>query len=158
MSKSYYDLISSFALKRALQMKLFIFIVSSLVLLTFTGITLAGDEKISATWINTDYNHFTFQKRVFNPDGTFRFYRYESSPSPEFEGTYSIIEKWTDSEKIIWYKLKATEIKRGKSTEDYYYLSKISDSGKKLEFVFHASDYLRVINPDRKTYRVYFRH
>ena len=158
MIKSYYDLISSFALKGALQMKLFIFILSSLVLITLTGITLAGDEEISATWINTDYNHFTFQKRVFNPDGTFRFYRYESSPSPEIEGTYSIIEKWTDSEKILWYKLKATVIKKGKSTEDYYYLSKISDSGKKLEFVFHASDYLKVINPDRKTYRVYFRH
>jgi hypothetical protein len=41
MSKSYYDLISSFALKRASQMRLFIFIVSSLVLLTFTGIILA---------------------------------------------------------------------------------------------------------------------
>jgi len=74
------------------------------------------------------------------------------------EGTYSIIKKWTDSEKNLWYKLKATEIKRGKSTEDYYYLSKISDSGKKLEFVFHASDYLKVINPDKPTYRVYFRH
>jgi len=139
-------------------MKVFIFIFSSLVLIIPTGITLGGDEEISATWINTDYNHFTFQKRVFNPDGTFRFYRYESSPTPELKGTYSINEKWTDSEKIIWYKLKATEIKRGKSTEDYYYLSKISDSGKKLEFVFHASDYLKVINPDRKTYRVYFRH
>jgi hypothetical protein len=156
--KLYYDLISSFALKRAFQMKLCIFILSSLVLLYPTGITLAGDEEISATWINTDYNHFTFQKRVFNPDGTFRFYRYESSLSPEIEGTYSIIEKWTDSEKILWYKLKATVIKKGKSTEDYYYLSKISNSGKKLEFVFHASDYLKVINPDRKTYRIYFRH
>jgi len=97
-------------------MKLCIFLLSSLVLLTLTGITLAGDEELSATWINTDYNHFTFQKRVFNPDGTFRFYRYESSPTPELKGTYSINEKWTDSEKIIWYKLKATEIKRGKST------------------------------------------
>jgi hypothetical protein len=139
-------------------MKVFIFILSSLVLIMPTGITVAGDEEISATWINTDYNHFTFQKRVFNPDGTFRFYRYESSPSPEIEGTYSIIEKWTDSKKFLWYKLKATVIKKGKLSEDYYYLSKISDSGKKLEFVFHASDYLKVINPDRKTYRVYFRH
>ena len=158
MIKLYYDLISSFALKGASQIKLCIFILSSLVLITLTGITLAGDEEISATWINTDYNHFTFQKRDFNPDGTFRFYRYESSSSPEIEGTYSIGEKWTDSEKILWYKLKATVIKKGKSTEDYYYLSKISDSGKKLEFVFHASDYLKVINPDKPTYRVYFRH
>ena len=85
--KSYYDLISSFALKGALQMKLCIFVMNSLVLLTLSGITLAGDEEISVTWINTDCNHFTFQKRVFNPDGTFRFYRYESSSSPEIEGT-----------------------------------------------------------------------
>ena len=76
----------------------------------------------------------------------------------EIEGTYSIIEKWTDSEKFLWFKLKATVIKKGKSAEDYYYLSKISDSGKKLEFVFHASDYLKAINPDKPTYRVYFRH
>ena len=158
MIKSYYDLTSSFALKRTLQMKLCIFIVSSLILLTSTGITLAGDEEISATWINTDYNHFTFQKRVFNPDSTFSFYRYESSPSPEIEGTYSVIEKWTDSEKFLWYKLKATVIKRGKTAEDYYYLSKISDSGKKLEFVFHPSDYLKVIYPNKPTYRVYFSH
>ena len=97
-------------------MKVFIFIFSSLVLIIPTGITLGGDEEISATWINKDYNHFTFQKRVFNPDGTFKFFRYELSPSPQLEGNYSIVEKWTDSEKIIWYKLKATEIKRGKST------------------------------------------
>jgi hypothetical protein len=38
MIKSYYDLISSLALKRALQMKLCIFILSSLVLITLTGI------------------------------------------------------------------------------------------------------------------------
>ena len=62
MIKLYYDLISSFALKGALQMKLCIFILSSLVLSTLTGITLAGDEEISATWINTDYNHFTSER------------------------------------------------------------------------------------------------
>jgi len=139
-------------------MKFFNLATAILLLLFSTGITLAGDEEISATWINTDYNHFTFQKRVFNPDGTFSFYRYVSSFSPEIEGTYSIGEKWTDSEKILWYKLKATVIKKGKLTEDYYYLSKISDSGKKLEFVFHATDYLKVINADKPTYRVYFRH
>ena len=139
-------------------MKFFNLATAILLLLFSTGITFAVDEEISATWINTDYNHFTFQKRVFNPDGTFSFYRYVSSFSPEIEGTYSIGEKWTDSEKILWYKLKATVIKKGKSTEDYYYLLRISDSGKKLEFVFHASEYLKVINPDRKTYRVYFRH
>ena len=133
-----------------------------LVMAIFISTVQAQESKeyLYGEWVNKEYDGASaeaYPKWDYNSDGTWASY-VKIEDQPVWGGKYTITEKWTDSEKIIWYKLKATEIKRGKSTEDYYYLSKISDSGKKLEFVFHASDYLKVINPDKPTYRVYYRH
>ncbi len=137
-------------------MKPFIAITLSLAFLISTAITSAGDEDICATWVNTEYKHQKYQKRIFGPDGTVKFYRYEDSPSPEFYGTYTIDKKWTDSEQNIWYKVRTPGKFHGNQVE-YYFLSKISDSHRKLEFVFHVSNYHEEMNPDHPTYRVYYR-
>jgi len=138
--------------------KPFLAITLSVALLISAGITLAGSEEICATWINTEYHkgihHRKLQKRIFSPDGTLREYRDESSPSPDWEGTYTITEKWTDSEENIWYKIKVTEPLHGSLL---YFLARISDSGKTLEFVCHLVDYHKEFDPKHPSYRIYYR-
>jgi hypothetical protein len=143
-------------------MKTISVITLNLALLIFAGMTLAGSEDIWGTWVNTEqpkgkYHHVA-EKRVFSPDGMFKFYYYESSQSPEFEGTYAITERWTDSEGNIWYKMRAT----GKSIKyrdkvEWYLLSRISDSGKTLEYVYHPLDYHKKLDPNHPSYRILYR-
>jgi hypothetical protein len=145
-------------------MKTILAIMLSLALLIFAGTTLAESEDIWGTWVTTEQPkggsgslHLS-QKRVFSPDGMVKFYFYESSQSPEFEGTYTITEKWTDSEANIWYKMKAT----GKSTRygdkaGWYLLARISDSGKTLEYVYHPLDYHKKLDPNHPSYRILYR-
>lgn len=143
-------------------MKTILAITLSLALLIFVRMTLAGSEDIWGTWVNTEqpkgkYHHVE-EKRVFSPDGMFKFYYYESSQSPEFEGTYTITERWTDSEGNIWYKMKA----EGKSIKyrdkvQWYLLSRISDSGKTLEYVYHPLDYHKKLDPNHPSYRILYR-
>lgn len=143
-------------------MKTISVITLNLALLIFAGMTLAGSEDIWGTWVNTEqpkgrYHHVS-EKRVFSPEGMFKFYYYESSQSPEFEGTYTITERWTDSEGNICYKIKAT----GKSIKyrdkvEWYLLSRISDSGKTLEYVYHPLDYHKKLDPNHPSYRILYR-
>ena len=143
-------------------MKTILAIMLSLALLIFAGMTLAGSEDICGTWVNTEQPKGRYypveEKRVFSLDGMFKFYRYESSQSPEFEGTYTITEKWTDSQGNIWYKMKAM----GKSLKyrdnvEWYLLSRISDSGKTLEYVYHPLDYHKKLDPNHPSYRILYR-
>ncbi len=141
-------------------MKPFFAITLSVVLFISAAITLAGSEEICGTWINTEYykgiHHSKWQKRIFSPDGTTRFYREVSLTSPDFDGTYTITEKWTDSDKNIWYKVKTT----GKMYGDQYvahYLFRISNSGKTLESVYHPVDYHKELDPKHPTYRILYR-
>ena len=143
-------------------MKTILAIALSLALLIFSGITLAGSEDIWGIWITTeqpkgDSLHVS-QKRVFSSDGKIKFYRYESSQSPEFVGTYNITEKWTDSEGNIWYKMKATgkSIRYGDNA-GWYLLARISDSGKTLEYVYHPVDYHKKLDPNHPSYRIIYR-
>ena len=137
-------------------MKTFFSISLTMALLIIGGVTGAESEEICGTWINKEYKFQPYQKRVFNLDGTIKFYRYEDSPDPDFEGSYSIDEKWTDSDERIWYKVKAAG-EFHKNQVEYYLLCRITNSGKMLEFVFHISDYHKKLNPNHPTYRVYYR-
>ena len=141
-------------------MKPFLAIILSVALLLSAGITLAGPEDICGTWINTEYMHPPHQrkaqKRIFNPDRTVTTYRYESSQSPIFEGTYTITEQWTDSEENTCYKVKATGKLAGQ-TAVWYLLCRIGDSGKSLEIMYHPVDYHKKLDPTHPSYRVYQR-
>ena len=137
-------------------------IVLSLALLIFAGTNLAGSDDIWGTWLTTekpkgDSLHVS-QKRVFSSEGKIKFYRYESSQSPEFVGTYTITEKWTDSEGNNWYKLKATgtSIRYGDKA-GWFLLARISDSGKTLEYVYHPSDYHKKLDPNHPSYHPSYR-
>lgn len=137
-------------------------ILFSFVFLFFADITLGESEDIWGTWVTTkkpkgDSLHVS-QKRVFTSGGEIKFYFYESSQSPEFEGTYVVAEKWTDAGKNTWYKIKAT----GKSLRygdkaGWYMLTRISDSGKTLEYVYHPLEYHKKLDPDHPSYRILYR-
>jgi hypothetical protein len=141
--------------------------ISVFVILILAGIWAIGEqtcaaqenEEICGTWLNTEYKgHRHGQKWIFSPDGTFQQYSLESSPSPQFEGNYTITERRTDSEGNIWYKLKATgEVFFGKEKAKWYFLGRIGDSGKTLEYNYHPVEYPKELAPDHPSYRVYYR-
>lgn len=143
-------------------MKTILAIILSSALLIFAITAAAESEAIWGIWVTTekpkgDSLHAS-QKRVFSSDGTIKFYRYESSPSPEFEGTYTIAEKWTDSEGNIWYKINATgkSIRYGDKA-GWFLLARISDSGNTLEYVYHPVDYHKKLDPNHPSYRIIYR-
>ena len=145
-------------------------VISVFVILILAGIWAMGEqtcvaqenEEICGTWLNTNppkkdvrYSRYA-QLWIFSPDATVKFYRYDSSPSPGFEGTYTITEKWTDSEENIWYKMKAPGKFYGEEVE-WYFLARISDTGKTLEFVRHPVNYHKELDPNHPSYRIYYR-
>ena len=78
-------------------------------------------EELHGTWINEEYKGSTppFGKLVHNPDGTWEQFRKEEAPwEPDVEklesewisadyATYTIEDKWTDSDGNVWYKVEA---------------------------------------------------
>lgn len=140
-------------------------VVLLFVILILAGIWEIGEqacvgqenEEICGTWLNTEYKGTRrWQKRIFSPDGTLRAYRYESLLSPDCEGIYTITEKWTDSQQNIWYKIKTDGKCHGEQVV-YYYLIRITDSGKTLELVYHPVDYHKELDPKHPSYRVLYR-
>ena len=114
-------------------------------------------EELYGTWINEDYKGSTppFGKNVFNPDGTFKFFRKEPAPwekdvevleggwiSGDF-GTYTIEDEWTDSNGNVWYKVEAVIGGLAK----FNLLMKISDSNRVLEYMVDGVDYREEIDP-----------
>jgi hypothetical protein len=125
-------------------------------------------EELYGTWINEEYKGSTppFGKDVYNPDGTFEWYRTEPSPwETDVEileggwirgtyGTYTIEDKWTDSDGNVWYKVEVVEV-----ITSFYMLMKISDSNRVLEYMVGRVDYLTEIDPNdvQYRYRIYYR-
>jgi hypothetical protein len=74
---------------------------------------------------------------------------------------YTIESKWTDEEGSVWYRQFVTAYFEysGKLQEHsrFYVLSRISDSGKKLELTRAAEDYPEEIDSESPEYRVFFR-
>ncbi len=140
-----------------------LWVISVFAILILVGIWAIGEqtcvaqenEEIWGTWVNTEYKRHA-QKRIFSPDRTYEVYSSESAPSPYIEGTYTIAEKWTDSEENIWYKWKGTGT-YGKQKVEAYCLARISDSGKTLEYVYHPVDYHKELDPNHPSYRIYYR-
>jgi hypothetical protein len=114
------------------------------------------DEEIYGTWVNTDYNYTgRWAKGVFHPDGTFVTYQADSSITPYYFGTFTITEKWTDSEGNIWYKIISID----QIYTIYYELHKISNNEMTWEYVWSNSDYPKEIDPDDTTSnrKIYYR-
>ncbi len=112
------------------------------------------------TWVNKDYSEKARYSVVviINPDGTFVSYGMEDyDPNfPQWKGTFTITEAWTDSEGDVWIKVMV-KIVLPKFPYDWYHLSKISNSGRTYEYVGHSEDYLTEIDQNHPKYRIYYR-
>ena len=142
-------------------MKSILVLVLGAVLITFTADVLAGEteyfakdnEPLYGTWINMDYDTRPPQKLVYNPDGTAWSSMLAKSKKPEWRIKYLIIGKWKDSNGNIMYKSHWV----GDWGEEAFQLSRISNSGNTLEYMFSHDDYPKEINPEDFFYRKYTR-
>ena len=130
-------------------------------------------EELYGTWINEEYKGSTppFGKNVYNPDGTMEFFRTEAAPWETdievSEGgwiggdsyTYTIEDKWTDSDGNVWYKVKAVEGGH-EHGQTFHLLMKISDSNRVLEYMVGRVGYHEDIDytvTSSYTRRIYYR-
>ncbi|MCK4829951.1 hypothetical protein KA005_80255, partial [bacterium] len=89
------------------------------------------DEEIYGTWVNTSYGttkDLFSQKRIYKSDGTLEEYG-GMADIAHLTYKYTIIDKWTDSEGNIWYKLITEYGDKTYGSRPAYELRKISNSG-----------------------------
>ena len=111
------------------------------------------NEELYGTWVNEDYNSSSkYAIFEWKADGTFIVYRKTTDEIPFEDGTYTITDKWTESNGDIWYK----------TTWDIYYFGRsgymlicISNSGSTLESANSFSDYPTQIDQSNKDYQTY---
>ena len=115
----------------------------------------ADSEEYYGTWINADYNGTTkLAKLILRPDGTRATYVNDSDTYPSYSGSYTVTERWTDSEGNIWIKVEAL----GENIHvTSYELYKLSNSGKTLEWVWDLSDYPTEMDANHRKYHIYYR-
>ena len=142
-------------------MKSIFVLVLGVVLITCTAGVLAGEtayfakdnEPLYGTWINMDYDTRPPQKLVFNPDGTAWSSMIASSEKPDWRIKYLITGRWEDANGNIMYKSHWI----GDWGEEAFQLSRISNSGNILEYMFSHDDYPKEIRPEDFFYRKYTR-
>ena len=111
------------------------------------------NEELYGSWVNEDYNGSSrYAIFEWKADGTFIVHRKTTDEIPFEDGTYTITDKWTESNGDIWYK----------TTWDIYYFGRsgymlicISNSGSTLESANSFSDYPTQIDPSNKNYQTY---
>jgi hypothetical protein len=136
-------------------------LILSLMLMAFaTDVTagkfryFAGDnEELYGEWVNTNYTTNPLQKWVINPDGTAWGCSRADLDIHAYRMRYLITGKWKDSNGNIMYKSHWV----GSWGAEGFQLSRISASGKKLEYDYHPKVYPIRIDPKSVYYRVYFR-
>ena len=142
-------------------MKSILVLILSIVLFAFASQVIAGEwgyfakdqEVFYGTWVNMDYFGSTPQKIIYRPVGTFSCFRNANSDTPDNGGRYLVTGKWSDSMGNLFYKSNWV----GDWGEEAYQISKISNSGKTLEFVLSYDEPPRNIDPDNIWYRKYTR-
>ena len=135
----------------------------TLILIVFTlvvatgedGYTPTDNEELYGTWVTVDYDTSKSKpaKFIYTSDGRWVWYWWPTDENPSKEGVYSILEKWTDSDGNIWYKLTSENILKKRR---FYEILKISDSGNTLE---QDCGYIKTIelNPEHFNYCIYTR-
>jgi hypothetical protein len=115
-------------------------------------------EEFYGTWVNPEYKPKASSgfsvKLVYNSDGRWEAYNFEDTSTPTWSGSYTIIDKWTDSEGSVWYKV-AWETRGGSYGGKN--LVKISNSGNTCEVAQSGTDYPTEIDPTHPNYRIRYR-
>jgi len=112
-------------------------------------------EELYGTWINPDYGgEWAVQKIIIDPDGTEKRFHSRHDLATGWTCPITLIDKWTDSEGNIWYRMFWT---LGNEEWKMYEIIRISNSGKTLEYVFSEIDFPKGISADHPDYRIYYR-
>ena len=113
---------------------------------------------ISGTWINEEYNSYAFPARwEMHRDGSWDGYNRISDTGKKYTGHYEIVDKWTDSEGNIWYKM---HVWYGPIDEEHisgYELDKFSESGKVWEYISDIYAFPTEIDESDFRYHIYYR-
>jgi hypothetical protein len=123
-------------------------LISLFVIVISISAVQAGDanEKIYGIWVNKEYDATeAYPRWDYNSDGTWASY-VKIEDQPVWGGKYTITEKWTDSEKNVWYKIKWVNTM---TAYEGFGLLKISDSGNTIEQQFAVGDYPSKIDPSK---------
>lgn len=135
-------------------MKTLIAFAICLSMICYADVSLSESDEICCTWINLKYVQGEFpQKIMFHYDGTYATYGKIDSTSALSRGMFQVAQKRTDSEGYIWYNIIMNDPIKGKK----YKLARVSENGRKLEFVCNKDDYPTAINPDETGYCNYIR-
>jgi hypothetical protein len=113
----------------------------------------------SGTWINTEYSgvEFDFQKLIIESNGTWETYSTDVVEQRSSYGNIILIESWTDSGGVTWY--KASKIFRNLNERQYEY-GKISNSGNTLEYIYRLGPgEIKTWDPENPNYeyRIFYR-
>jgi beta-lactamase regulating signal transducer with metallopeptidase domain len=113
----------------------------------------------SGTWMNTDYSgvEFDFQKLVISSDGTWETYATDIVEQRSCYGNATLIDSWTDSEGVVWYRV--SKIWKCLDERQYEY-GKISSSGNTLEYLYRLGpNEVKKWDPDDPSYeyRIFYR-
>jgi hypothetical protein len=140
------------------------FFFVGLVILFVAPLVLAQDQKkeISVdeamkiyciTWINPAYYESDRHTgiKIMNKDGTFEWYRNETSEDPTWLGEYEIEKSWIDKDGSVWLHVLFDE-----GWAKKYALVKISDDGNTLEAAFDYNAY-PTVDPDTWPYYIMYR-
>ena len=145
-------------------MKSFSNLIVMLILMAFSGTVLAGEnvykatdnEELFGTWVNMDYQEgvqtHSPQKLIIKL-GKCGLYLTANDNEPMWTEEIHISHKWTDAKGNIWYKHRWKAGGMGSG----FTLSKISESGKTLEYIYSQWEYPKELDINSEYYRVYYR-
>jgi hypothetical protein len=126
--------------------------------------TLSTDEFLkiySGTWMNTDYSgvEWEFQKLVIKPDGMWDTYATDIVNQRSCHGNTILIDCWTDSDGVRWYRVYK-DLGYLCGSDRLYEYGKITNSGNTLEYLFRlGTGEIKKWDPDNPhyEYRIYYR-
>ena len=102
---------------------------------------ISKNYEIYGTWVNPDYEEQnTSAKIVIHPKGIMDFYLKDTTTEPSPDGKFIITNKWFDNEGNVWY-----TIINYKFSTPWYWLIKITNSGKTMELSLSQFDYPKEI-------------
>ena len=135
-------------------MRIFVSLAICLSIVMYAAVSLSESDEICCTWVNTNYDSGKSPNRIiFHYDGTYATYATKKSDAALSRGKFRIVEKWKESEGSLWYKILMEDSKQGTK----YKLARVSDNGKKLEFVCKPDKYPKNISSNDTGYCNYLR-